>query len=120
MISCWFFQSASDTPGRPSVFPAVLSFWFNDITKTPGPSCLEPVFFCVQAVSAVLFEEELKRGGLVILSWRRIWMSVLIFFAKDAQNDRGCGLVILSLRRICTPTRRFFAKEAQNDKGCGL
>ena len=96
MISCWFFQSASDTPGRPSVFPAVLSFWFNDITKTPGPSCLEPVFFCVHAVSAVLFEEELKRVGLVILTLRRIKMSVLRFFAKEAQNDRFCGLIILN------------------------
>jgi len=59
-------------------------------------AALRPVFFCVHAVSAVLFEEELKRVGLVILSLRRIWSAVLRFFAKEARNDRVCGFVILN------------------------
>jgi len=112
MISYWFFQSDLGTPGRRRVFPVVLSIWLNDNTKTQEPSCLEPVFFGVQAVRALLFEEELK-GGVVILSLRRIWMSVLRFFAKDAQNDRGCGHVILNaVKDLAFFILRFFAKEA--------
>jgi|GEM_PF-4561382 len=41
-------------------------------------------------------EGELKGVGLVILTLRRIKMSVLRFFAKEAQNDRVCGFVILN------------------------
>jgi len=41
-------------------------------------------------------EGELKGVGLVILTLRRIKMSVLRFFAKEAQNDRFCGLIILN------------------------
>jgi len=64
-------------------------------------------------------EGELKGVGLVILTLRRIQMSVLRFFAKEAQNDRVCGLVILNaVKDLAFFILRFFAKEAQNDRHC--
>jgi len=46
---------------------------------------------------------------------------ILRFFAKEAQNDRGCGLVILNaVKDLVFFILIFFAKEAQNDRGSRL